>query len=76
MTSTGRAKIWDHGIRIYGPKGARKDGEWSRKEHVEAVFLNPVHARKFLRERISEGYPAYVSNEDQERLDKLDEEES
>lgn len=68
MTATGRATVFDSGIRVYGPREVRKDGEWSKKHHVVAIFLRPVDAERYLKERLAEGYPAFVSSEDDKKI--------
>lgn len=74
MTKTGRSRIFDQGIRVYGPRELNKNGEWSKSDEVVALFKRPIDAVRYLRQRVKEGYPAYVSNADRERVEAAERE--
>jgi hypothetical protein len=55
-----RALIHRHGIRVYEPTGKNKDGTWSKRHKLVAVFLRVTDARAFMAQRRAAGAPAYT----------------
>ena len=56
----GRAAIFYEGTNVRVPVGKRRDGEWSRRAQIVAIFLDRREAETYAEAKRAQGVPAEV----------------
>lgn len=54
---TGRARIFDEGVRVYAPQ-KREDGSWSKRYTIIAIFMESAEAEAYVATKQAAGVPA------------------